>query len=305
MRYLHLDVFTDRPFEGNQLAVFPEPGGLTTEQMQTIAREMNFSESTFIFPPEAGGDFRMRIFTPGAELPMAGHPTIGSTFALAAEGAIEPGRPEFVFELGIGPTPVSLEWGDAGLSFAWMTQPPPAFGAIVTDRAAFATAVGLEEWDLAAGLPVQSVSCGVPFLFAPIASRGAVDRVSIDRRALATSCASAGVEELPVFFFTTESASGPREESETLYSRMLAPGFGIAEDPATGSASGPVGCYLVQHFVVSPDAARSMVSLQGVAMKRPSRIHISIEGRPGAITGVRVGGQAVLVGRGELTVSGL
>ena len=146
----------------------------------------------------------MRIFTPGAELPMAGHPTIGSAFALAAEGAIEPGRPEFVFELGIGPTPVSLEWGDAGLSFAWMTQPPPAFGAIVTDRAAFATAVGLEEWDLAAGLPVQSVSCGVPFLFAPIASRRAVDRVSIDRRALARSCASAGVEELPVFFFTTE-----------------------------------------------------------------------------------------------------
>src|SRR5688572_19511590 len=164
MRYLHLDVFTDRPFEGNQLAVFPEPAGLTTAQMQTIAREMNFSESTFIFPPEAGGDFRMRIFTPGAELPMAGHPTIGSTFALAAEGAIARGRAEFVFELGVGPTPVSLEWGDAGLSFAWMTQPLPAFGAIVTDRAAFASAVGLEEWDLAAGLPVQSVSCGVPFL---------------------------------------------------------------------------------------------------------------------------------------------
>ena len=215
MRYLHLDVFTDRPFEGNQLAVFPEPRGLTTGQMQTIAREMNFSESTFIFPPEAGGDFRMRIFTPGEELPMAGHPTIGSTFALAAEGAIARGRPEFVFELGIGPTPRLARMGDAGLSFAWMTQPLPSFGAIVTDRAAFATAVGLEEWDLAAGLPVQSISCGVPFLFAPIASRRAVDSVAIDRRALRQCCATAGVGELPVFFFTTESASGPREESES------------------------------------------------------------------------------------------
>ncbi len=226
MRYLHLDVFTDRPFEGNQLAVFPEPGGLTPAQMQTIAREMNFSESTFIFPPEAGGDFRMRIFTPGAELPMAGHPTIGSAFALAAEGAIERGRPEFVFELGVGPTPVSLEWGDGGLSFAWMTQQLPAFGAIVTDRAAFATAVGLEEWDLAAGLPVQSMSCGVPFLFAPIASRRAVDSVAIDRRALAKSCASAGIGELPVFFFTTESASGPREESESSSAAARARGGG-------------------------------------------------------------------------------
>ena len=178
----------------------------------------------------------------------------------------------------------------AGCTFAWMDQQPlPAFGAIVTDRVGFAAAVGLDESDLAAGLPVQSISCGVPFLFAPIASRRAVDSVAIDRRALAKSCASAGVPELPVFFFTTESASGPREESEsssaaarargvgphahedeTLYSRMLAPGFGIAEDPATGSASGPVGCYLVQHLVVGPDAAQSMVSLQGVAMSGPA-----------------------------------
>jgi trans-2,3-dihydro-3-hydroxyanthranilate isomerase len=306
MRYLHLDVFTDRPFEGNQLAVFPEPRGLTPAQMQTIAREMNFSESTFIFPPEKGGDFRMRIFTPGEELPMAGHPTIGSTFALAAEGAIARGRPEFVFELGIGPTPVSLEWGDDGLSFAWMTQPLPAFGAIVTDRAAFATAVGLEEWDLAAGLPVQSVSCGVPFLFAPIASRRAVDSVVIDRKALARCCAGAGLDELPVFFFTTEpgepAKAGTTGVTETIYSRMLAPGFGIFEDPATGGASGPLGCYLLQHFVVSPEAAQSILSLQGVAMKRPSRIYISIEGRPGEITRVRVGGQAVLVGHGELQI---
>src|SRR5688572_31577917 len=136
MRYLHLDVFTANRFEGNQLAVFPEPGALPVATMQAIAKEMAFSETTFIYPPERGGDFRMRIFTPGEELPMAGHPTIGSTFALAAEGAIARGRPAFVFELGVGPTPVSLEWEDDGLSFAWMTQQLPAFGGVVTDRAA-------------------------------------------------------------------------------------------------------------------------------------------------------------------------
>jgi trans-2,3-dihydro-3-hydroxyanthranilate isomerase len=213
MRYLHIDVFTDRPFEGNQLAVFPEPRGLTAGQMQTIAREMNFSESTFIFPPEAGGDFRMRIFTPGEELPMAGHPTIGSTFALASEGTIQRGRPEFVFELGVGPTPVSLEWGADGLSFAWMTQGLPAFGAVIADRGAFAAAIGLTEPDLVAGLPVQTVSCGVPFLFAPIASRRAVDSVAIDRRGLQRCSRSAGLDELPVFFFTTEPGSSPGAEA--------------------------------------------------------------------------------------------
>src|SRR4051812_4924612 len=190
MRYLHLDVFTDRPFEGNQLAVFPEPQGLSTEAMQLIAREMNFSESTFIFPAEGvgpdarAGRAKMRIFTPGSELPMAGHPTIGSTFALAHEGTIPPGQTDFVFELGVGPTPVSLEWEGDSLSFAWMTQRLPEFGAVVPDRPAWAAATGIEESDLAPGLPLQVVSCGVPFMFVPLASRAAVDRAAIDRKAL-------------------------------------------------------------------------------------------------------------------------
>ena len=132
-RYLHLDVFTDSPLEGNQLAVFPEPEGLDTEMMQAITREMNFSECTFIFPPERGGDVKMRIFTPAEELHMAGHPTIGSTFALAAEGTIARGRTDFVFELGVGPTPVSLEWEDGALAFAWMTQQLPKFGGVISD----------------------------------------------------------------------------------------------------------------------------------------------------------------------------
>ena len=294
-RYLHLDVFTSIPFEGNQLAVFPTPHGLTTESMQTIAREMNFSECTFIFPRERAGDVRMRIFTPGEELPIAGHPTIGSAFALAHEGQIERGRSEFVFELGVGPTPVTMEWDDRGLTFAWMTQPLPAAGPTVEDRAALAMALGIATRDFVPSLPAQVVSCGVPFLIVALTSRQAVDTVQIDRRALVRCVSAAGHAEVPVFVFTTEG-------DETTYSRMLAPGFGIVEDPATGSAGGPLGSYLVQQRVVSGDEARAMVNLQGVAMKRPSRIHISIDSEGDRVTRVRVGGQSVLVGTGELHV---
>jgi trans-2,3-dihydro-3-hydroxyanthranilate isomerase len=297
LRYLHLDVFTERRFEGNQLAVFPEPGSLTKEEMQRIAKEMNFSESTFIYPAERGGDVRMRIFTPAEELPIAGHPTIGSTFALAIEGTIARGRDRFVFEPGVGPTPVALEWNDAGLAFAWMTQPLPTFGGVITDRESFASAVGLSAGDLLPGVPVQSVSCGVPFLYVPVATRSAVDNVAIDRRALAACARAAGLPDLPVFFFSPERAGGG---NETVYSRMLAPAFGIAEDPATGAASGPLGAYLLHYRLVTPADARSMLSLQGVAMGRPSRIHISIDSDEDRITGVRVGGVSVLVGRGEM-----
>ena len=301
MRYLHLDVFTSTPLEGNQLAVFPEPGEIDTPTMQAITREMNFSECTFIFPPDRGGDIKMRIFTPGEELPMAGHPTIGSTFALAAEGTIAPGRTDFVFELGVGPTPVSLAWQECRLAFAWMTQQLPKFGGVITDRKSFAGAIGLETADLPDDFPVQLISCGVPFLFVRVATRQAVDSVSMDRKAFARCCRDAGVDELPTFFFTTD---GKQEEgaAQTVYSRMLAPGFGISEDPATGGASGPLGCYLLRYGIVTPDAARNILSLQGVLMKRPSRIHISIETSGAAISRVRVGGQSVMVGRGELTI---
>jgi trans-2,3-dihydro-3-hydroxyanthranilate isomerase len=301
LRYLHVDVFTNRALEGNQLAVFPEPRGLDTATMQAITREMNFSECTFIFPPERGGDIKMRIFTPGEELPMAGHPTIGSTFALAEEGTIARGRTDFVFELGVGPTPVSLEWRDGSLTFAWMTQQLPKFGGVIADRNSFAGAIGVERAHLTGDFPIQVVSCGVPFIFVRLATRQAVDAVSVDRNAFTRCCRDAGVEPLPTFFFTTDG-SPEAVAAQTVYSRMLAPTFGIAEDPATGGASGPLGCYLLHYGIVSADAARNIVSLQGVQMKRPSRIHISIESNGSAISRVRVGGQSVMVGRGELTV---
>jgi len=298
LRYLHLDVFTSTRLEGNQLAVFPDPPALDTDLMQRIAAEMAFSESTFIYPPSGRGNARMRIFTPAEELPMAGHPTIGSTFALAEVGRIPRGQERFVFELGVGPIDVSLEWDADGLSFAWMTQLLPAFGPKLPNREAVAAAVGLEPADLEGDQPAEVVSCGVPFLFLPLRSRSAVDKVAIDRRALTCAFESAGIEELPLFVFTTDEGDG----QETVYSRMLAPGFGIAEDPATGGASGPLGCYLLQHGMVDAAGAQQIVSLQGAAMKRPSRIHIAIDSEAGRITRVRVGGESVMVGQGEITV---
>jgi trans-2,3-dihydro-3-hydroxyanthranilate isomerase len=243
----------------------------------------------------------MRIFTPGEELPMAGHPVIGSTFALAHEGVIAPGRQEFVYELGVGPTPVSLQWQGSELAFAWMTQKLPEFGATIGDRAALAAAMGLREGDLGPA-PAEVISCGVPFLIVGVHDKNKVDEVAIDRKALVRCLEAAGSKELPVFFFAPEAIPDARIGPARMYSRMLAPGFGIAEDPATGSASGPLGCYLLRHGLLTPEQARAIVSHQGVAMKRPSQIHISIESENGSIARVRVGGQSVLAGRGELHI---
>jgi trans-2,3-dihydro-3-hydroxyanthranilate isomerase len=296
--YTHWDVFTSEPLYGNQLAVFGDGRGMDTDLMQRIAREMNFSESTFIMPAESPGtDIRMRIFTPVQEMPMAGHPTVGSTFALAHTGVVKPGTPRIVFGLNVGPTPVDLQWDGVRLRFAWMTQPLPRFGPVVDARSQVAAALGLSLGDLVPELPIQIVSCGVPLLFVPLRDPDAVDRAISDAGAFRRVMAELG-ERVPFFLF----AKQPPGSEATVYSRMFAPEFGIVEDPATGSASGPLGCYLVHHGLVEPDDARSMTNLQGVAMGRRSRLHIAIDGEPAAITGVRVGGESVLVGKGELYV---
>jgi trans-2,3-dihydro-3-hydroxyanthranilate isomerase len=295
LSYLHYDVFTSDPLAGNQLAVFTDARGLDTARMQRLACEMNFAESTFILPPEqAGTDIRMRIFTPHVEMPMAGHPTIGSTFALAHAGVIRPRTGRFVFGLNVGPTPVDLEWQEGTLSFAWMTQLPPKFSLPSASRAQAAAALGLQVADLVADLPVQEITCGVPYLMVPLRDRATVDRAVADVAALKTLLA----DDSAIFLFAIDSGSSGR----SVYSRMFAPGLGVTEDPATGSASGPLGCYLVQHGLVSGEGAAKIISHQGVAMGRPSRIHIAIGGAPDAIHDVKVGGQAVLVGRGEIVV---
>ena len=297
-QYLQYDVFTSEPLLGNQLAVFTDARGLPDERMQRIAREMNFSETTFILPAERDDTHvRMRIFTPQIEMPIAGHPTVGSTFALAQMGLIAPDRDRVVFGLNAGPTPVDLQWHDGRLKFAWMTQSKPVFGPPVENRQAIAGMLGLDEGDLLLGAPVQEVSCGVPFLFVPLRDRAAVDRAVSDAGAFRRLTA---LHDNPpgVFLF----AVLPSGSAETVHSRMFAPHFGISEDPATGIASGPLGCYLVRHGLVSGEEGRGIISMQGVAMGRASRIHISITGTSDAITDVKVGGEAVLVARGELLV---
>jgi trans-2,3-dihydro-3-hydroxyanthranilate isomerase len=299
-RYLHLDVFTNRLFGGNQLAVFPRAEGLLSETMQAIAKEMAYSETTFILPKERPDtDIRMRIFTPGAEMPMAGHPTVGSTFALAWLKVIPAGQARWVFGLNIGPTPVDIDWNEERPSFVWMTQQRPAFGPTIGDASAVARARGRDRRDLGhPGLPVQEVSCGVPFLIVPLASRAAVDRAAPERASLSRLCADSGIDDRAVFVFSPE----PGDDKATVYSRMFAPNLGIYEDPATGAASGPLGSYLVQHGVVTRENAGKILSLQGVAMGRPSWIHISIGTDGHEITTVRVGGEAVLAGDGHLQV---
>ena len=299
-RYLHLDVFTDRLFGGNQLAVFTDGRGLSAETMQAIAKEMNFSETTFVLPAEAPAtDFRVRIFTPDEELPMAGHPTVGTTFALARAGVIDPGRDRVVLGLGIGPTPVSLVWREQELCFVWMTQLPPQFGNPIGDPAGAAAALRLSGAAVAAtGLPVQAVSSGLPFLLVPLTTRRAVDSAAVDVTAYDSFIRAAKMDELPIFLFSTEKTG----DKATVYSRMFAPGMGIAEDPATGGACGPLGGYLVRHKVIPPDKAAAILNLQGVKMGRPSYIHISVGVEDGDINNVRVGGEAVVAGEGTLYI---
>jgi trans-2,3-dihydro-3-hydroxyanthranilate isomerase len=299
--YHHYDVFTSQPFEGNQLAIFPDARGMSAELMQTLAREMNFSESTFLLPAEvAGTDIRMRIFTPGGELPMAGHPTIGTTFALADTGVIRPGTERFVFGLGIGPTSVELVWRGQRLDFAWMDQRTPVFRDPASPDADILRAIGVDAAARAPGLPIQEISCGVPWVYVPLASRMDVDKAEPDLPALRSLKSAFADGHNAVFLFALE----PAGSEVTVYSRMFAPGLGVTEDPATGGASGPLGCYLVAHELVPESAWAGMVSLQGVKMLRPSRIHMRITARaPQAIRRVQVGGQAVKVGTGTVDVA--
>jgi trans-2,3-dihydro-3-hydroxyanthranilate isomerase len=230
---------------------------------------------------------------------MAGHPTIGSTFALARVGVIEPPRDRFVFGLGIGPVPVTLTWRGPDLSFAWMTQPNPTFETPIADPSGAAAVLGLSELAVAGtGLPVQVVSCGVPFLFVPLATRAAVDNASMQRDRFDRFREAHAIAAHGVFVFSSQTAA----DDATAYSRMFAPDIGVIEDPATGSASGPLGCYLVRHKIVPAEKAGAILSLQGAKMGRPSHVHISIGTANGEITNVRVGGEAVLAGEGTLYV---
>jgi trans-2,3-dihydro-3-hydroxyanthranilate isomerase len=296
-RYVHLDVFTDRRLAGNQLLVYTDPGGLDVDAMQALTRESNYSENTFVFPPEqAGTNYRVRIFTRTAEAPFAGHPTIGTAFALAHTGALKPGTGRTVFQLGVGPTPLDLEWKDGKLTFAWMTQQKPTFGKTITDTAALAAAIGLDAASIDARAPAQEVYSGSTFFIVPLATRKAVDAAVIDRAKADALFTAAGIQRRGLYVFSTERG----QDDATAYSRML-PAGGI-EDPATGSAVGPAGSFMARHRLVPSERAGSIVVLQGVLARRPSLLHVRVEFTAGDVSGVKVGGASVVVGEGTMAV---
>jgi trans-2,3-dihydro-3-hydroxyanthranilate isomerase len=293
--FVQVDVFTDTAFGGNQLAVFPDAVGLSSAEMQTLTRELNYSESTFVLPGSMPTTPRIRIFTPGAEIPFAGHPTIGTAFVLAQRG-VWSDPTEVVLEETIGPVRVRFQHDATSLTI-WMQHGAPQWGPIFEQRADVARALGLDESDLLATAPVQIVSTGVPFLFVPIRSLDAIRRASFDPRLLLPLFADQ--EPASVFAFTTET----ERPTSTVHSRMFAPHtFAIAEDPATGGASGPLGAYLVQYGLVTVEPITHIVSEQGVEMGRPSYISIDVTTTNGAISDIWIGGQVVPVAEGTFWV---
>ena len=300
--FLQADVFTTAPFGGNQLAVFTDARGLTSEEMQALAREMNYSESTFILPPEIPGAVkRVRIFTPAIEMPMAGHPTVGTTYVLAHRGDIPLTGPstEAVLQLNIGPVQVTIESAEGkyvnwSARFVWMTHRDPEFGIIRDDRDRVAHAIGLTPADLLDSLPIQIVSTGLPFLYVPVRSLDAIRLCRPNESALRALFDS---EPVMVYMFTTETTA----PDVHIHSRMFAPHVaGIPEDPATGAAAGPMGAYAARHNVLPRSPLMRFVIEQGIEMGRPSQIHVEVKTDGETITGIRIGGQAVVVGEGEI-----
>lgn len=253
-----VDVFTDKPLAGNQLAVVLDGHDLSARTMQRIAREMNFSETTFIFPPEDPAHAaRVRIFTPGTELPFAGHPTIGTAWVLSKEGVAK--GSEFVLEENVGPVAVRCV-GD----LVWMTHPPLTYGRVFAHKPV-ATAIGVAEDAIVHDVPAQVASTGNPFLFVALRDRELVDSAVADTARVRKLLK--GSDAHGVFFFAVAGEG-------RLYSRMFA--VDIAEDPATGSASGPLGAFAVKYGLVERAPKVEIVSEQGTKMGRQSFVHIEL-----------------------------
>jgi trans-2,3-dihydro-3-hydroxyanthranilate isomerase len=259
-----VDVFTERPLAGNQLAVVLDGRGISSELMQRIAREMNFSETTFILPPDDPEHAaKVRIFSPTVEMPFAGHPTIGTAWVLAQEGMVPGGALEFTLEEKVGPVAVRGVNHEGRLTF-WMTHPPLTYGPTV-ERARVAAALGVDEAAFVPDVPCQVVSTGNPLLFAPLREPAAVDQAVSDATRLSTALDGGA---FGIFLFAPAGKN-------KLYSRMFSPS--IPEDPATGSGSGPLGAFAVKCGLVARSPKVTIVSEQGTKMGRQSFLHIELE----------------------------
>ena len=269
MPFRIVDVFTPRPLAGNQLCVVPQPVELDAAGMQAIALEIGFSETTFV--TEARGDrYAMRIFTPGSELPFAGHPTLGTAFVMVSEGRVTSPATQVV---AAGEIPVEV---DLGAGFAWMTQLPAEFGPAFEERELIAGAIGLGVEDLDADLPIGTVSTGLRITIVPVRDE------TLTREAVTRSNADC----LYLFAVTDEGATA----------RMFDAEMGIGEDPATGGAAGPLGAYLAEHGLAGPPGPVTI--RQGEQVGRPSELHVEAR-RENDAWRVRVGGGVHVVGRGE------
>lgn len=288
--FLTADVFTNHIFGGNPLAVFPDATGLTSTQMQQITIEFNLSETVFVLPPEnPDHTCRLRIFTPARELPFAGHPTIGAAHALVELGAIE--RGDAVFEEGVGPVQISFRDDDAWLS----TPRMPELGPEAPSRERIAEMLSLEVDDVRDDdLSPQMVSCGVPFLFVPVTDRDALTRSRIVETTWAALLGDAWASEVLVF------AMDPERADSDVRARMFAPGLGIREDPATGAAAAALAGYLGSRE--ASDGSFRWIVEQGFEMGRPSVLKVEADKQANEIVAVRVGGTAVTVSRGKITV---
>ena len=304
LTYYIVDVFAEQQFMGNQLAVFIDPpSNIRQQTMQDIAREMNYSETTFLFPPEKSpdADVKVRIFTPANELPFAGHPTLGSAYIKAIimqEAGVKLEEPEhtIILEENIGNIPVRMEISNGVIEILEMTQQEPKFGPIFDDRLAIAETLGIDEEEILP-LPMEVGDTGLQTLYVPLRSLKALQSVSpnpaLFEKNLGDFCTQV------VMIFTTDT----QESNITVRSRLFAPTLGVSEDPATGSASGPLGCYLVRHGMVSTaERIVRIISRQGVEIKRPSLIQINIDVKAGKIIGVKVGGKVVHIAKGILTI---
>lgn len=277
-RYVIADVFTDRPLAGNQLAVFTDAREIPEEQLQPLAREMNFSETVFVYPADGEGHARMRIFTPMAELPFAGHPVLGTAFVLA--GPLQLG--EIRLETGAGVVPVALEREGARIVFGWMSQPIPSVEPFTREEELLrAVGVGRSE------LPVELYDLGIRHVYVALASEEAVAGLRPDLGALAELTGIIGV--------SCFAGSGTHWKT-----RMFAPADGVPEDPATGSAAGPLACHLARHRRIS--FGEEIEIAQGAEVGRPSTLYARVEGSPERIEKVEVGGSAVVVARGEFRI---
>jgi trans-2,3-dihydro-3-hydroxyanthranilate isomerase len=300
-RFLTADVFTDRPFGGNQLAVLPDARGLNDEQMLALTREFNFSETVFVFPPEQGHTRKLRIWTPAGEIPFAGHPTVGTAHVLASIGEIPLTGDEtrIVFEEGVGPVSVVIRARDGQPVFAQLSVAKlPEVGPPVPSRETLADILSLKPTDLVgAQWAPQALSCGLPFLFVPLRDRDAVRRSRIRLEQWERTLGTAWARDIMVF------SRDPEREGSDIRARMYGPGVAVAEDPATGSACAGLGGYLAARDPRTDGTLRWVVE-QGFEMGRPSILEIEVDKTGGAVTAVRVGGASVMISEGTITAGG-